>query len=104
MGKLISLNAFVIRKEQEKIKTEKEEYNKLEKMVADIVKKHPPGPPNIPILWDEKEAQEYLTASNLDIAIMKLMDAVVLLDSCGKEEESELVNKIAGKLLGIEEA
>ena len=72
-------------------------------MVANIIEKQPASPSDIPILWDEKEAQEYLTASNLDVAIMKLMDAVVLLDSCGKEAESELVNKIAGKLLGIEE-
>lgn len=103
MGKIISLNEFATRKEQEKKQREEEEYEKLSKMVANIIEKQPASPSDIPILWDEKEAQEYLTASNLDVAIMKLMDAVVLLDSCGKEAESELVNKIAGKLLGIEE-
>jgi hypothetical protein len=103
MGKLISLNEFAIRKEQKRIKTEEEEYNKLAKMVEAIIEQHSPQDPDMPILWDDQEAQEYLTASNLDIAIMKLMDVVVLLDSCNKIEESKLVNKIAGKLLGIEE-
>jgi hypothetical protein len=103
MGKLISLNEFTVRKEQKRIKTEEEEYNKLAKMVEAIIEQHSPQDPDMPILWDDQESQEYLTASSLDIAIMKLMDVVVLLDSCNKIEESKLVNKIAGKLLGIEE-
>ena len=96
MSNLINLKEYVARKEQE-------ELDSLEKIVADAIKKYPPKPIEMPILWDEKEAKEYLAASNLDIAIMKLMDAVVLLDSCGKEKESNLINSIAGKLLGIEE-
>ena len=96
MSNVINLREYTARKEQE-------ELNSLEKIVADAIKKYPPKPIEMPILWDENEAKEFLTASNLDIAIMKLMDAVVLLDSCGKEKESNIVNRIAAELLGINE-
>ena len=103
MDKVISLNEFLVRKEQEKIKAQEEEYAVIEQMVKEVVEANPPKPAEPIFLWDEQEAQDYLKASNLDIAIMKLMDAVVLLDSCGKESESKSINTIAGKLLGIED-
>lgn len=96
MSNVINLREYTAQKELE-------ELNNLEKIVADAIKKYPPKPIDMPILWDENEAKEFLTASNLDIAIMKLMDAVVLLDSCGKEKESNIINTVAAKLLGIDE-
>lgn len=103
MDKIISLNEYTVRKEQERIKAEEEEYASIEKMVKEVMEANPPKPAKPIFLWDEQEAQEYLKANNIDIAIMKLMDAVVLLDSCGKDEESKVINRIAGKLLGIED-
>lgn len=103
MGKVIDLNEFSVRKEQERLSAEEEEYAVIEKMVKEVMEANPLEPAKPIFLWDEQEAQDYLKANNLDIAIMKLMDAVVLLDSCGKDEESKVINKIAGKLLGIED-
>lgn len=103
MGKVIDLNEFSVRKEQERLNAEEEEYTAIERMVKEVMEANPPKPAEPIFLWDEQEAQDYLKASNLDIAIMKLMDAVVLLDSCGKELESKAINSIAGKLLGIED-
>ena len=102
MGKVVNLNEFVVRKEQEKEREFEEEFARMEKIVKEAIDANPPQPPAPVWLWSEQEAEAYLKASNLDIAIMKLMDAVVLLDSCGKKEESEIINKIAGKLLGVE--
>ena len=103
MGKVVSLNEFVARKEQEKEREFEEEFARMEKVVKEAIDAYPPKSPEPIWLWSEQEAEAYLKASNLDIAIMKLMDAVVLLDSCGKKEESDIINKIAGKLLGVED-
>tara|TARA_B100000700_G_C14769715_1_gene726156 strand:+ start:557 stop:871 length:315 start_codon:yes stop_codon:yes gene_type:complete len=103
MAKIISLNEFVARKEQEKEREFEEEFARMEKRIKEVIDANPPKPPEPVWLWSEQEAESYLKASNLDIAVMKLMDAVVLLDSCGKKEESDIINKIAGKLLGVED-
>ena len=103
MGKVIDLKQFTVRKEQEKEREYEEEFARMEKLVKEVIDANPPTPSEPVWLWSEQEAQNYLKANNLDLAVMKLMDAVVLLDSCGKKEEAEIINKVAGNLLGVED-
>ena len=44
-----------------------------------------------------------LQASTIDIAVMKLMDAITLLDGLCKKKEAHMVNRVVADLLGIEE-
>ena len=42
-------------------------------------------------------------ATTIDIAVMKLMDAITLLDNLGKKKEAHIVNRVVADLLGVEE-
>ena len=47
------------------------------------------------------EADVY--ASTIDTAVMKLMDAITMLDNLGKKKAAHIVNRVVADLLGIEE-
>ena len=97
MDNVISLNGFVAQKEQEKRDEEKAEYDSLYEFVSSIIENNPP---DMSPFFAMSEAD--VEASTEDIAVMKLMDAITLLDSLGKKKEAHIVNRVVADILGIE--
>ena len=97
MDNVISLNGFVAKKEQAAKKAEKAEYDALYDFVSEIIENNPPEMSPF-FAMSEADAE----ATNTEIAIMKLMDAITLLDGLGKKKESHIVNRVVADLLGIE--
>jgi hypothetical protein len=97
MDNVISLNRFVAKKEQEKIEAEKSEYKEISDMVSQIMEANPVS---------LNPFFAYSTADNepndLETAVMKLMDALTLLDNLGKKKEAMIVDRVVADLLGIE--
>ena len=98
MDNVINLNSFVAKKAQAKKDAEKAEYDALYDFVSGIIENNPPDQAPF-FAYSEAD----LEASTTDIAIMKLMDAITLLDSLGKKKEAHIVNRVVADLLGIEE-
>ena len=98
MDNVISLNGFVAQKEQEKKDEEQAEYDVLYKFVSEALENNPPE--QAPFFAYSEADME---ASTIDIAVMKLMDAITLLDNLGKKKEAHIVNRVVADLLGIEE-
>jgi hypothetical protein len=98
MDNVISLSNFVAKKEQEKLKAEQKEYDALYDFISQILEKNPPGTSPF-FAYSEKDIE----ASTTDIAIMKLMDAITLLDNLGKNKQAHIINRVVADLLGIEE-
>lgn len=97
MDNVISLNGYVAQKEQEKRDEEKAEYDALYNFVSEIIENNPP---EMSPYFAMSEADSEATTT--EIAIMKLMDAITLLDNLGKKKESHIVNRVVADLLGIE--
>lgn len=97
MDNVISLNGFVAQKEQEKRDEEKAEYDALYEFVSNIVENNPPEMSPF-FAMSESEAE----ATTTDIAVMKLMDAITLLDNLGKKKQAHIINRVVADLLGIE--
>lgn len=97
MDNVVSLNGFVAQKEQEKRDEEKAEYDALYDFVSEIIESNPPEMSPF-FAMSEVDAK----ATTTDIAVMKLMDAITLLDSLGKKKEAHIVNRVVADLLGIE--
>lgn len=98
MDNVISLNGFVAKKEQAEKEAEQAEYDALYDFVSEIIKNNPPEQSPF-FAYSESDMQ----ASTIDIAIMKLMDAITLLDNLGKKKEAHIVNRVVADLLGVEE-
>ena len=98
MDNVISLNSFVAKKEQAAKETEQAEYDALYDFISQVLEKNPPELSPF-FAYSEKD----LEASTIDIAVMKLMDAITLLDNLGKKKEAHIVNRVVADLLGIEE-
>ena len=98
MGNVISLNSFVAQKEQKKQEAEQAEYDALYQFIGEVLENNPPE--HAPF-FAYSEAD--LHASSIDIAVMKLMDAITLLDSLGKKKEAHIINRVVADLLGVEE-
>ena len=98
MDNVISLNGFVAKKEQAKKEKEQAEYDALYEFIGEVLKNNPPDQTPF-FAYSESD----LEASNLDIAVMKLMDAITLLDNLGKNREAHIVNRVVADLLEIEE-
>ena len=98
MDNVISLNSFVAKKAQSEKEAEQAEYDALYNFISDVLKNNPPE--HAPFFaYSESDMQ----ASTIDTAVMKLMDAITLLDSLGKNKESHIVNRVVADLLGVEE-
>ena len=97
MDNVISLNGFVAQKEQEKRDEEKAEYDALYNFVSEIVENNSPEMSPF-FAMSEADAE----ATTTDIAVMKLMDAITLLDNLGKKKEAHIINCVVADLLGIE--
>jgi len=97
MDNIISLNGFVAQKEQEKKDIEQAEYDALYQLVSEALEDNPPELAPF-FAYSEADSQ----SSTIDIAVMKLIDAITLLDSLGKKKESHIVNRVVADLLGIE--
>ena len=97
MDNVISLNSFVAQKEQSKNEEDQAEYDALYQFVSEALENSPPE--SAPFFaYSEADAQ----ASTIDIAVMKLMDALTLLDNLGKKKEAHIINRVIADLLGIE--
>lgn len=97
MDNVISLNSFVAQKEQSAKEANQAEYDALYQFVSEALENNPPE--HAPFFaYSEADAQ----ASTIDIAIMKLMDAITLLDNLGKKKEAHIINRVVADLLGIE--
>jgi hypothetical protein len=97
MDNVISLNGFVAQKEQEKRDEELAEYDALYEFVSNIVENNPPEMSPF-FAMSESDAE----ATTTDIAVMKLMDAITLLDNLGKKKQAHIINRVVADLLGIE--
>ena len=98
MDNIISLNGFVAKKEQQKRDEEQAEFDALYEFVSEIVENNPPE--HSPFFaYSEADVE----ASTIDIAVMKLMDAITLLDNLGKKKEAHIINRVVAELLGVEE-
>jgi hypothetical protein len=98
MDNVVSLNRFIAKKEQAQKDAEKAEYDALYQFISEVLEKNPPT--HSPFFaYSESD----LHASTTDIAVMKLMDAITLLDNLGKKKEAHIVNRVVADLLGIEE-
>tara|TARA_Y100000592_G_C5407198_1_gene286268 strand:- start:456 stop:755 length:300 start_codon:yes stop_codon:yes gene_type:complete len=98
MDNVISLNGFVAKKEQAKKEAEQAEYDALYEFISEVLQNNPPE--HAPFFaYSESDLQ----ASTIDIAVMKLMDAITLLDGLGKKKEAHIINRVVADLLGIEE-
>ena len=98
MDNVISLNGFVAKKEQAEKEAEQAEYDALYDFVSEIIEKNPPKMSPF-FAYSETD----LEASTTDIAIIKLMDAITLLDNLGKKKEAHIINRVVADLLGVEE-
>ena len=98
MDNVINLNNFIAKKEQEKRLAEQAEYEALYNFIGQILEKNPPNASPF-FAYSEKDME----ASTIDIAVMKLMDAITLLDNLGKNKEAHIVNLVVADLLGIDE-
>jgi len=98
MGNVISLNGFVAKKEQAAKEAEQAEYDALYDFISEVLKNNPPEQAPF-FAYSESDLQ----ASTIDIAVMKLMDAITLLDGLGKKKEAHIINRVVADLLGIEE-
>ena len=97
MDNVINLSGFVAQKEQEKRDAEQAEYDALYNFVSEIVENNPADMSPF-FAMSEAEAE----ATTIDIAVMKLMDAITLLDNLGKKKEAHIINRVVADLLGIE--
>ena len=98
MSNVISLNSFIVKKEQAKKDAEQAEYDALYNFISEVLKNNPPE--HAPFFaYSESD----LEASTIDIAVMKLMDAITLLDNLGKDKEAHIINRVVADLLGVEE-
>ena len=98
MDNVVSLNRFVAKKEQAAKEAEQAEYDALYDFVSNIIENNPPE--HSPFFaYSELDSQ----SSTIDIAIMKLMDVITLLDSLGKKKEAHIIDRVVADLLGIEE-
>jgi len=98
MGDVIDLNNFVAKKEQEKQAAEQAEYDALYNFIGEILENNPP---ELSPFFAYSESD--MEASTIEIAVMKLMDAITLLDNLGKKKEAHIVNRVVADLLGVEE-
>ena len=98
MDNVINLNSFVAQKEQAQKDAERAEYDALYNFISEILNNNPPE--QAPFFAYSESDME---ASTIDIAAMKLMDAITLLDSLGKKKEAHIVNRVVADLLGVEE-
>ena len=97
MDNVINLSGFVAQKEQEKRDEEQAEYDALYEFVSSIVENNPPEMSPF-FAMSESDAE----ATTTDIAVMKLMDAITLLDNLGKKKQAHIINRVVADLLGIE--
>tara|TARA_B100000282_G_C31641037_1_gene448516 strand:- start:70 stop:369 length:300 start_codon:yes stop_codon:yes gene_type:complete len=98
MDNVVSLNSFVAKKEQAAKEAEQAEYDALYEFIGQILENNPPE--HAPFFaYSEADLQ----ASTVDIAVMKLMDAITLLDNLGKKKEAHIINRVVADLLGVEE-
>ena len=97
MDNVVSLNGFVAKKEQQKRDEEQAEFDALYEFVSEVVENNPPEMSPF-FAMSEVDAE----ATTTDIAVMKLMDAITLLDNLGKKKEAHIVNRVVADLLGIE--
>lgn len=97
MDNVISLSGYAAQKEQDKRDAEDAEYESLRKMVAEIIESNPPDMSPF-FAYSETDIQ----ASTIDTAVMKLMDAITLLDQLGMKKESLIIDKVVADILGIE--
>ena len=98
MDNVISLNSFVAKKEQKEKEAEQAEYDDLYRFISEALEANPPE--HAPFFaYSDADLQ----ASTIDIAIMKLMDAITLLDNLGKKKEAHIINRVVADLLGVEE-
>ena len=97
MDNVISLNNFIAKKEQAAQEAEQAEYDALYRFVSEIVENNPPDQAPF-FAYSEAD----VSASTTEIAIMKLMDAITLLDNVGKKKEAHIVNRVVAELLEIE--
>ena len=98
MDNIISLNSFVAKKEQDKKEAEQAEYDALYEFIGETLKNNPPS--HTPFFAYSESDME---ASTIDTAVMKLMDAITLLDNLGKKKEAHIINRVVAELLGVEE-
>ena len=98
MDNVISLNGFVAKKEQAAKEAEQAEYDALYDFISQVLENNPPS--QAPFFAYTEADME---ASTIDIAVMKLMDAITLLDNLGKKKESHIINRVVADLLGVEE-
>jgi len=98
MDNVISLNGFVAQKEQAQKEAEQAEYDALYNFISEVLKNNPPE--HAPFFAYSETDME---ASTIDIAVMKLMDAITLLDNLGKKKEAHIINRVVAELLGVEE-
>ena len=98
MDNVISLSSFVAKKEQERKVAEQSEYDALYEFISQVLERNPPETSPF-FAYSETDMQ----ASTIDVAVMKLMDAITLLDNVGKNREAHIVNRVVADLLGIEE-
>ena len=98
MDNIVSLSSFVAKKEQQRKDEEKAEYDRLYQYVSEALSSNLED--NIPFF---AYSSEDLNSSTIDIAVMKLMDAITLLDNLGKKKEAHIINRVVADLLGIEE-
>ena len=98
MDNVISLNGFVAKKEQAEKEAEQAEYDALYCFINQVLENNPPD--HAPFFaYSESDLQ----ASTIDIAVMKLMDAITLPDNLGKKKEAHIINRVVADLLGVEE-
>ena len=98
MDNVISLNGFVAQKEQAAKEAEQAEYDDLYQYIGEVLESNPPT--HSPFF---AYSEEDLQASTIDTAVMKLMDAITLLDNLGKKKEAHIINRVVADLLGVEE-
>tara|TARA_B100000674_G_C37287696_1_gene666217 strand:- start:27 stop:329 length:303 start_codon:yes stop_codon:yes gene_type:complete len=96
MDNVISLNGFVAQKAQAEKEAEQAEYDALYNFISEVLKNNPPE--QAPFFAYSEADME---ASTIDIAVMKLMDAITLLDNLGKKKEAHIINRVVADLLGI---
>ena len=98
MDNVINLNRFVAKKEQAAKEAEQAEYDALYEFIGEVLENNPPEQSPF-FAYSESD----LEASTTDIAVMKLMDAITLLDNLGKKKEAHIINRVVADLLGVEE-